>query len=91
MGLEWSNSSRNAKNFSIILTLFIFLTSNPSLRESCGLGLVNIPYSSPGLMSDCETDERTMVVQLVGHINMETVENWVQTDRDDEKCQEDRN
>ena len=75
----------------IILTLFIFLTSNPSLRESCGLGLVNIPYSSPGLMSDCETDERTMVVQLVGHIDMETVEDWVQTDRDDEKCQEDRN
>ena len=42
-------------------------------------------------MSDCETDERTMVVQLVGHIDMETVEDWVQTDRDDEKCQEDRN
>ena len=56
------------------------------LREHCGLGLVNVPYSSPGLMSDCETDERTMVVQLVGDIQMDQVERWVEPGRQND-CQ----
>ena len=51
------------------------------LREHCRLGLVNVPYSSPGLVTDCETDERTMVVQLVGDLTMEEVEQWVEPGR----------
>ena len=52
------------------------------LREFCQLSLVNVPHSSPGLMSECEVDRRTMVVQLVGDLQMETVEQWVRGGRE---------
>ena len=52
------------------------------LREFCRLSLVNVPHSSPGLMSECEVDDRTMVVQLVGDLQMDTVEQWAGRDND---------
>ena len=47
------------------------------LREFCRLSLVNVPQSSPGLMTECELDRRTMVVQLVADLTVDTVELWV--------------
>ena len=56
------------------------------LREFCQLSLVNVPHSSPGLLTECEVDQRTMVVQLVGDIQMDQVERWVKPGRQND-CQ----
>ena len=52
------------------------------LREFCQLSLVNVPHSSPGLLTECEVDRRTMVVLLVGDLLMDTVELWAGTGGD---------
>ena len=70
-----------AGQVSLLTVEDVFVTG--LLREHCSLELVNVPYSSPGLMSDCEIDRRTMVVQLVGDLEMETVRQWVENDNSD--------
>ena len=57
------------------------------LREFCRLSLVNVPRSSPGLMTECEVDQRTMVVQLVGDLQLDTVELWVGGGGEKKNCE----